>query len=63
MKKNKKGDNAQKNNINDNEERINNKLLNLIKYKLFQPNIGCFYDNPKINSNLNFSSLEPILSN
>ena len=63
MKKNNKGDNAQKNNINDNEERINNKLLNLIKYKLFQPNIGCFYDNPKINSNLNFSSLEPILSN
>ena len=63
MKKNNKGDNAQKNNINDNEERINNKLLNLIKYKLFQPNIGCFYGNRKINSNLNFSSLEPILSN
>ena len=63
MKKINKSDNVPKNNINDSKETINNELLNLIKYKLYEPNVGYFYQNPKINSNLNFSSLEPILCN
>ena len=63
MKKNNRSENAQKNNINDIKEEINNNLLNLINYNLYKTNIGCFYENSKINSNLNFTSLEPILSN
>ena len=63
MQKNNNNPNVKKNNNNNNSlDSINNKLLNLVKYKLYQTQIGCFYENPKINSNLNFSSLEPILS-
>ena len=62
MQKNNNNPNVKKNNINNSLDSINNKLLNLVKYKLYQTQIGCFYENPKINSNLNFSSLEPILS-
>ena len=60
MQKNNNNPNVKKNNINNSLDSINNKLLNLVKYKLYQTQIGCFYENPKINSNLNFSSLEPI---
>jgi serine/threonine protein kinase len=62
MQKNNNNPNVKKNNINNSLDSINNKLLNLVKYKLYQTQIGRFYENPKINSNLNFSSLEPILS-
>ena len=49
-------------NINEKENLLNQQLLNLIKYKLHPPPKGCIYEKPKINRNLNFSTLEPILS-
>ena len=49
------------NNINNNEQKINQQLLNIINFNLHPPPVGCFYEKPKINSNLNFISLEPIL--
>ena len=59
MRKNKINPDFQKNNNNNIS---NQQLLNLLKYKLYPPPAGCLYENPKINQNLNFSSLEPILS-
>ena len=49
------------NNINNNEQKINQQLLNILNFKLHPPPAGCFYEKPKINPNLNFTSLEPIL--
>ena len=60
MRKNKINPDFQKNN---NNTILNQQLLNLLKYKLHPPPLGCIYENPKINQNLNFASLEPILSN
>ena len=55
MQKNKINPDFQKNN---NINILNQKLLNLLKYKLHPPPQGCIYENPKINQNLNFASLE-----
>ena len=49
-------------NINK-EISLNQKLLNLIKHKIHPPPNGYINENPKKNNNLNFSTLEPILSN
>ena len=49
-------------NINNHQNKLNQQLLNLLKYKLHPPPIGYIYDTSKINQHLNFSFLEPILS-
>ena len=48
-------------NINNNEQKIDQQLLTIINFNLHPPPAGCFYEKPKINPNLNFTSLEPIL--
>ena len=44
MQKNKINSEFQKNN---NTNILNKKLLNLLKYKLHPPPLGCIYENPK----------------
>ena len=44
MQKNKINPDFQKNN---NINILNQKLLNLLKYKLHPPPLGCIYENPK----------------
>ena len=45
----------------NNLSKINSLLLNIHKYKLYPPPSGLFYKKPKINSDLNFSLLEPVI--
>ena len=51
-----------KKNNNNHPQMLDNQLLNLLKFKIHPPPIGQIYENPNINKNLNFSTLEPILS-
>jgi len=64
MKKKLINENSQKNihNVynNKNQKEFNSLLLNIHKYKLYPPPAGDFFEKPKINQSLNFSSLEPI---
>ena len=61
MKKIKKNEIISKN-INNDKKTLNPHLLNLIKFKLHPPPIGSFLENPELNPRLNFSLLEPVLS-
>ena len=49
------------NNINDNSQILDHLLLNLLKNKIHEVSDGQVFENPNINKNLNFTTLEPIL--
>ena len=49
------------NNINDNSQILAHLLLNLLKNKIHEVSDGQVFENPNINKNLNFTTLEPIL--
>ena len=49
------------NNINDTSQILDHLLLNLLKNKIHEVSDGQVFENPNINKNLNFTTLEPIL--